>query len=191
MTLRLHLLCSASTPSLRHAAFPKNEPIDDAGRKGLSKLTDRLPSCDRTLRSPALSAAQTAEALGLDSASEPALRDCDFSRWTGRGLEEIHAQEPEALAAWLRDAETAPHGGESFAQVKKRVGVWMDGLPPEDRSVLAITHAAVIRAAIAHALDAPPNSIPHIDVSPLALVTLSGAKGRWRFSALVSQTRLR
>ncbi|HXY58449.1 MAG TPA: histidine phosphatase family protein [Methylocystis sp.] len=191
MTIRLHLLCSASTASVCGVAFPKDEPVDPLGRKGLFKLSGRLPTYDRILRSPARCAEQTAEGLALDADSEPALRDCNFGRWTGRALEELHAREPDALEEWLRNPAAAPHGGESFTDVMKRVGGWMDALQAQSRSILAITHAAVIRAAIANALDATPSSILRIDVSPLGFAKLSGGKGRWRLSALVPSKHLR
>jgi broad specificity phosphatase PhoE len=186
MTVRLHLLCSASTSSVSAIAFAADEPLDSRGREELSRLSGRIPSCDIVLRSPALRAAQTAEGLGLEASAEPVLRDCDFGRWTGRSLAEVQAQAPEAVAEWLQDPRAAPHGGESFADVMARVGGWMDGLLASGGSVLAITHATVIRAGIAHALGAGPEAFRHIDVAPLTRAKLSGGGGRWTLAALVS-----
>jgi broad specificity phosphatase PhoE len=186
MASRLHLLCSASTPSVSSIAFAGDEPLDARGRESLSRLSGRLRSCDTVLRSPALCAAQTAEGLGLDARAEPSLRDCDFGHWTGRPLAEVQAQAPEAIADWLQNPHAAPHGGESFADVLARVGSWMDGLLAADGSVLAITHPFIIRAAVAHTLGAGPESFRHIDVAPLTRARLSGGGGRWTLSALVS-----
>ena len=138
------------------------------------------------LRSPSLGAAQTVEGLGLDAKVEALLRDCDFGRWAGRSLTEIQAQTPQAVADWLQNPHAVPHGGESFADVMTRVGRWMDGLLAGSGSVLAVTHATVIRAAIAHALGAGPEAFRHIDVAPLTRARLSGGGGRWTFAALVS-----
>ena len=186
MTTRLHLLCSASTSSVSSIAFPADEPLDARGRESLSMLSGRLPSCDIILRSPALRAAQTAEGLALDARVEPLLRDCDFGRWTGRSLAEIQAQAPEAVIDWLENPHAAPHGGESFADVMTRVGGWMDDLLAGSESVLAITHSFIIRAAIARALGAGPETFRHIDVAPLTRAKLSGGGGRWTLAALVS-----
>jgi broad specificity phosphatase PhoE len=186
MTTRLHLLCSASTSSVSSIAFPADEPLDMRGRESLSRLSGRLPSCDIVLRSPARRAAQTAESLAVDARAEPLLRDCDFGRWAGRSLAEVQAQAPEAVADWLENPHAAPHGGESFADVMARVGGWMDGLLAGSGSVLAITHPSVIRAAIAHALGAGPETFRHIDVAPLTRTKLSGGGGRWTLVALVS-----
>lgn len=191
MTMRLHLLCSASTASISSVAFAADEPLDSRGQESLSSLSGRLPSCDIVLRSPALCAEQTADGLALASAIEPLLRDCDFGRWAGRSLEDVEADEPAAIADWLRNPNAAPHGGESFADVTKRVAGWMDQMLTRDGSVLAITHGLVIRAAIAHTLGVGPEAFRHIDVAPLARTKLSGGGGRWTLASLVSPRDLR
>ena len=186
MTTRLHLLSSASTASVSAIAFPADEPLDQRGRDGLAGFSDRLPAYDLLLRSPALCAAQTAAGLALDATVEPVLRDCDFGRWAGRSLAEVQAQAPEAVADWLQNPHAAPHGGESFADVMTRVGGWMDGFLATSGSVMAITHASVMRAAIAHALGAGPETFRHIDIAPLTRARLSGSGARWTLAALVS-----
>jgi broad specificity phosphatase PhoE len=187
MVTRLHLLCSASTASASAVAFAAvDEPLDRRGRESLFQLSGRLPSCDVILRSPTRSAAETAEALALHAQVEPLLCDCDFGRWAGRSLVEVQAEAPEAVADWLNNPHAVPHGGESFADVTARIGGWMDGLLEKGGSILAITHASVIRAAIAHALGAGPETFRHIDVAPLTRARLSGNGGRWTLAALVS-----
>lgn len=44
--------------------------------------------------------------------------------------------------------------------------------------------AAVVRAAVVHALGAPAISVFRVDAAPLSLTTLSGAPGRWSLGAL-------
>jgi broad specificity phosphatase PhoE len=185
MTTRLHLLCSASTPSVSAIAFAADEPLDARGRDSLARLSGRLPSCDIVLRSPALCAAQTAEGLALDARAEPLLRDCNFGRWAGQSFADVQARAPEAIAEWLQNPRTAAHGGESFADVMARVGGWMDGLLPGQGSIFAVTHATVIRAAIAHALGADAAVFRHIDVAPLTQARLSAGGRRWTLAGLV------
>ena len=117
--------------------------------------------------------------------------DCDFGRWAGRSLEDVEADEPAAVAEWLQNPRAAPHGGESFADVTKRVAAWMDQMLIQAGSVLAITHAFVIRAAITHALGAGPEAFRHIDVAPLTRAKLSGGGGRWTLVSLISPRDLR
>ena len=192
MTMRLHLLCSASTASVSAVGFATaDEPLDARGKESLAGVAGRLPSCDIVLCSPALCARQTADGLGLVSTMEPSLRDCDFGRWSGQSLQDLQAREPADVADWLENPNTAPHGGESFADVTTRVAGWMDAMLTRSGSVLAVTHALVIRAAIAHALGAGPQAFRQIDVGPLTRVRLSGGSGRWTFAALISQKDMR
>jgi broad specificity phosphatase PhoE len=134
---------------------------------------------DRCLTSPARRATQTAAALGLEAAIEPLLRDCNYGSWTGRSLDEVQAQEPEALADWIKDPSAAPHGGESVVAMIARVSAWLDTQLTSPGVVLVITHASVIRAAIVCAIEAEPRSFWHIDIAPLSLTQLSGNGGRW------------
>lgn len=191
MTMRLHLLCVAATPSIRSASFPSNDPLDAQGRKALEAFADSLPPFDKTRISPDVSAAQTAEILGLRSETDPMLRDCDFGRWAGQSLADVQTREPDALALWLRDPTAAPHGGESFLDVIKRVQAWMDGLLSTSGSALAITHPTIIRAAIVSALGAGPHALRHIDITPLSRAKLSSDGRRWTLSALIPPKEVR
>jgi broad specificity phosphatase PhoE len=191
MTTRLHLLCAASTASVSSVAFAVDEPLDSRGRESLVSLSGRLPACDIVLRSPAVSAAQTADGLALTAAVEPLLRDCGFGRWAGRSLDEVQAKEAAAIGEWLQNPCAAPHGGESFADLTRRVGGWMDQMLGRGGSILAITHALVIRGAIAHALGAGAEVFRHLDVAPLTRAKLSGGGGRWTLASLVSPRDLR
>jgi broad specificity phosphatase PhoE len=188
MTTRLKLLCHASTSAVRASTFPADEPLDDQGRQKLAafpnSLLDSLRHNDRCLTSPALRARQTAGALGLTATIEPDLRDCDYGQWTGRTFEEVQAEEPHAMAAWIGDPEATPHGGESLAALIARVSDWLDAQSAASGSVVAVTHASVMRAAIVCALKAEPRSFWHIDIAPLSLVRLSGHGSRWTLASI-------
>src|SRR6185436_3311851 len=102
--------------------------------------------------------------------------------WSGRGLEELLAADPERVTAWLERPHTATPGGESENDVLTRVADWLGDLgdlPGERRTVLAVVHPAVVRAAVLYVLDAPAESLRHVDVRPLARVRLSLHEGSW------------
>jgi broad specificity phosphatase PhoE len=179
MTIRLRLICHASTSALRSSSFPADEPLDVHAHKKLAALAQDVRRADRCLTSPALRASQTAEALGLVATPDPMLRDCDYGRWTGRTLDEVQAQEPDAVAEWLRNPGAAPHGGESVLAVMERIARWLDAQHARPGVTVAVTHASVIRAAIVHAIEAGPRSFWRVDVGPLSLTRLSGNNGRW------------
>lgn len=184
MTTRLKLVCHAPTSAVRTSAFPADEPVDAQGLQKLAGFSGRLGHVDRCWTSPALRARQTAAALHLDADAEPLLRDCDYGTWAGRTFEDVQAREPDAVAEWLGDPEAAPHGGESVADVLKRVAAWLDAQSQAERKVVAVTHATAIRAAVIHAIQAAPPSFWRIDIAPLSVTTLSGNYGRWTLSSI-------
>jgi broad specificity phosphatase PhoE len=184
MTTRLTLLCHASTSAVRTSAFPADEPLDSQGQLKLANVQLGKRQWDRCFASPALRARQTAQTLNLDPAIEPALRECDYGRWTGRAFDDVQASEPEAIATWLRDPGAAPHGGESIAALIGRVSSWLDAQQASPGTLIAVTHASVIRAAIVSAIEAEPRSFWRIDVAPLSLTRLSCSHGRWTLAGI-------
>ncbi|MET0237587.1 MAG: histidine phosphatase family protein [Kibdelosporangium sp.] len=166
---RLVLISHATTTATRRAAFPNDEPLD---RPGAMQPVDlgRIASF-RT--GPELRCRQTAAALGWDCTVEPALADLDFGAWRGQTLGEV------ADTSWLTDLNAAPHGGESVHDLLARVGTWLDGLRGLGERVAAVTHPAVIRAAVVHVLSAPAQSFWRIDVVPLSYTQLSHRGSHW------------
>lgn len=184
---------------MRAGRFPADDPLDPRGFEEAQAARLRLPIADNATAfvSPALCARETSLALGLAARADAALADIDYGNWRGQRLSELAAHAPGALAAWARDPDAAPHGGESFAQVVKRVGNWLDGLAvqvPLDshdephvaadkasvgtRNVVAVTHAPVIRAAIVHVLGASPAIFSSIEIPPLAAVEMRHSRQR-------------
>lgn len=132
VTVRVMLVTPASNAELRHAVFGADEPLDAAGRRAAERAGARAAVSLRThapaYAAPSVRCRQTADALGLAAEPEAELADWDVGRWRGRGLEELAAEEGEAVRGWLTDPAAAPHGGESLLQLRGRVGVWLDGL---------------------------------------------------------------
>lgn len=175
MTSRVVLICHAATSATRRAAFPLDEPIETTPHA----IT---PPEEVSLTAPETRCQQTAKALGLTATVEHALRDCDYGIWRGRVLEDLTAAEPDAVTRWLTDPASAPHGGESTVELLARVGGWLDSLS-HHRTVVAVTHASVVRAAVVHAILASPKSFWRIDVPPLSRTVLSGRPRAWTLRA--------
>ena len=182
MATRLKLICHAPTAATRKVAFANDEPVEPKALQKLAALPDL--ALRRCQTSPALRARQTAEALHCVATIDPALRDCDYGDWTGRTLEAVLAEDPASLSAWMADPAATPHGGESVVHLIARVGAWLDQQATITGPVIAITHAAVIRAAIVHAIGAPPGSFRHIDIAPLSVTLLSAHDGRWSLGGI-------
>lgn len=187
MPARLTLICHGATAATRAAAFPGDEALEDGAVEQARALGLSLRRRDRAVTSPALAARQTAAALSLDASVHPALRDCDYGHWCGRKLAEVHATHPAELAAWLSDPGAVPHGGESLLALMLRVSGWMADRLHDDGHTIAVTHAAVMRAAVIDTLGAPSQSFWRIDVEPLSLVDLRSDKRRWVLRAAAAR----
>lgn len=106
------------------------------------------------------------------------LGDWNLGRWAGHTLDAVAGTEPDAVRAWMLDPDAEPHGGECLTALLTRVGRWLDGLPSSGHTV-AVTHAAVVRAAVVVVLTAPPAAFWRIDIAPLTATRLAGRPGRW------------
>ena len=190
MTARLTLVCHAATAATRAAAFPADEPIEPVGAAAAAAVSARIGRADRALTGPARCARDTAAALGLAASVDDALRDCGYGRWAGRGLADVQAEDPRGVAAWLADPDAAPHGGGAARRAVRsaRVAGWLSGRVAERGRIVAVTHAAVIRAAVLVVLDAPPAAFWRIDVEPLAMIELRSDGTRWSLRAAAETT---
>lgn len=209
MDLRLLLISHAATAAQRAGRIPADpagaDSLDARGIADTAAARARLalPGDAIAFVSPAACARETASALGLAATVEPKLADMNYGRWHGQKLIDIAATAPDQLAAWTRDPDAAPHGGESFSQLVIRLGAWLDtqhvadpaaldestgagsnpGSAPRTsthmRNLVAVTHAPLLRAAIVHALGATPAIFPRIEIAPLSVVELRRSPRGW------------
>ena len=184
MTLQITWIAHGATAATRRAAFPAMSRSRIRRGPRRRALAPALGRADHVLVAPERRARETAEALGQAGTTDGQLRDCDHGSWAGRSLAEIQAEAPEALAVWLSDPAANPHGGESIAELIRRVAAWCDSPERGEGRVLAITHPAVMRAALVHALGAGAAAYWRIDVAPLSRLILSRQGANWRLQAL-------
>jgi broad specificity phosphatase PhoE len=179
LSFQLVLISHASTAAVARAAFPLDEELDPRGRVRAADAAPRLGRFDAAWCGPSRRTVETAAILGVDAVIDPELRDCDYGAWAGRTLGELEAEQPEALARWLSDPAAAPHGGESLDALLARVGGWLDRHRDDRGTGVAVTHAAVIRAAIVRALGAAPKTFWRVDIAPLSRTMLVANDDRW------------
>jgi len=184
MPLRLALVCHAPTKANRLASFPNDEPLDGPGLQKARAVSLRFTSATRYLRSPALAALQTAEALNIPALIDAELREFDYGRWAGAPIDDIEANDPIGLAKWLSDPAACPHGGETLLAALARVSCWLDEQQGLTGLIVAITHASIVRAAIVHALGAPPLAFWRIDISPMSVTWLNRGKHSWTLASI-------
>jgi broad specificity phosphatase PhoE len=173
--VRLTLVSHAMTDAMAAGRFPTDEPLNATGRRQIEAGLD-LGVAGRAFSGPEQRTRQTADLLGVQAAIEPKLADLDCGRWRGDVLGGVL---PADLAVWLTDPTRAPHGGESVVGLIDRVAAWMDSLTSEHVRVVAVTHPAVIRAAILTALDAPPKSFWRIDIAPVSRTVMHFRGHAW------------
>lgn len=179
MTSRVTLISPAVTKALREARFDDGCSLDASGRRLAQAAAGSLPVAERVVCSPTVRCRETAAALGLDAADAVLLAALDAGRWRGTPLAGVSAEEPEALARWLSDPDSAPHGGESVRAVCDRVGSWLDTVAQAEGLTVAVAEPEIVRAAVVRALGAPESAFWRTDVPPLTAVELSGRAGRW------------
>ena len=168
---RLTLISHAATLAVKRASFPLDEPVIDEEMQKVEAIAWTAPRTHQICCGPEKRVQQTAKALGLDWTVTSEIADVNYGIWSGKGIEEVHALDPIGLAAWLTDVEAAPHGGESFRQVIERIGNWMENQTRAGHT-LAVTHPAVVRAAILYAMQAPPSSFWRLEIAPLSITDL-------------------
>ncbi|MEV6107324.1 histidine phosphatase family protein [Streptomyces sp. NPDC051940] len=175
MTRRVTLVAPAMSGETRAAAFGADGTLDEAGRKAAREAG--APNADRVWCAPAVRCQATAAALRLNAEVVDELADWNVGTWRGRTLEEVAAEHPDDVRAWLADPGAAPHGGEPLTGLLARAGGWLDGAPGGRTVVVA--DPAVIRAAVVSSLGLPAAAFWRLDVVPLSATQLTGRAGRW------------
>lgn len=166
--LRLLLVRHAGTSVTRSPVVPADEPALEP----LPDLAGWLGREGEIVTSPA----QRCRLAGAPV--DWRLRPWDLGSWAGRPFDEID------LAAWRTNASYDGHGGESLIALSVRVGQLLDDWHDRTGRLAAITHAAVIKAMVVHALRGPVDAVWDVDVSLAALTELHATATGWRLARL-------
>jgi len=152
-------------------------------------LAERLPRPAAWKVTPLSRTRRTAEAIfaaGYPRANpevEPDLIEQDLGEWQGLP----HAELPPLLtlpkhAFWPLAGHERPPGGETMANVIRRVGAALERLAARHagEDVIVVSHGGSIRAAVAHCLDVGPDNALHLSVQNLSLTRLERYPEGWR-----------
>jgi broad specificity phosphatase PhoE len=152
-------------------------------------LATRLPRPAKWKVTPLSRTRRTAEAIfnagypRVEPDVEPALIEQSLGEWQGLP----HAELPARLtlpkhAFWPLAGHERPPGGETLAEVIRRVGNSLEELavahPDED--VVIVSHGGAIRAAVAHCLAVGPDNALHLSVQNLSLTRIDRLPEGWR-----------
>lgn len=115
--------------------------------------------------------------------TEPDLAEQHLGEWQGiphEALVERLRHPPHPF--WPHAAEEQPPGGESFAQLRARVGPVLERLAArhDGEDVVAVAHGGSIRAALAHAMDLSGHQALVFSIRNLGLTRLEKQGADWR-----------
>lgn len=127
-------------------------PLDELGVRQAAALGRRpeLSGAVRVVSSPLVRALDTARALGPPVTVDDRWIELDYGAFDGSEL----AAAAELWSGWDADLEYRPRGGESLADLGRRVRAACDQLWDEAGSadVVVVSHVSPIKAAVAWAL---------------------------------------
>ena len=157
-------------------------PLNDAGKAQAQRLTGRLERIDVLYSSPLDRCIETAlplaTARSLEILRDTAFNEIDFGEWSGQTFE-VLAGDP----AWnaynaFREIVPAP-GGESMLDVQARVIGALHRLEQQhpNSSIAIVTHADVIRAALAQLLGMPLGNLLRLRIDPASISRVGLAAG--------------
>lgn len=160
--------------------------LADAGRAQADHAARRIASLGRVsavyaspMERTQQTAAPIAKACGKRVRTHQGLNECDFGDWTGRRLSDLRRRTEWQTVQRHPSGFRFP-GGESFAEMQARITAALGELvrrhPGE--TVVAVSHADPIKAALAQALGTPLDLFQRIVVSPCSIsAVLYGAHG--------------
>lgn len=115
-------------------------------------------------------AAPIAKALGLRVRRSKGLMECEFGDWTGAELKRLYKL-PEWRAVQRNPSGFRFPGGESFTEMQTRITSAVDRMRIDHpgQTVVAVSHADPIKAAVAHAMGTHLDLFQRIVVSPCSV----------------------
>jgi len=151
--------------------------LSDKGREqadGAAQRIAGLSAVDAVYTSPLErtreTAAPIAVARGLRPVAEKGLLECDFGEWTGASLRRLMRKREWATVQRAPSTFRFP-GGESFTEMQHRIVSALDRLRAAHPggTIVCVSHADPIKAAVAHALGTPLDLFQRIVISPCSV----------------------
>jgi probable phosphoglycerate mutase len=155
--------------------------LADKGREQAAAVADRIASLVTDKRKVAAvyasplertreTAAPIGKALGLRVQRTRGLLECDFGEWTGAALKDLF-KKPEWRTVQRNPSTFRFPGGESFTEMQTRICSTIDALRAKHpgETVVAVSHADPIKAAVAQALGTHLDLFQRIVVSPCSV----------------------
>ena len=150
----------------RRYAGQVDVPLTEKGQRQSRQVARRLAPLkpDVVISSPLDRCRWTAEAIAATASPrrgplceveiDDRLTDQALGDWTGKSEAEISAHWPAAFAAWRTDPDAAAPGGEALADLRARAEKAVTEViaAHHGKSIVVVSHAALIRALLSWAL---------------------------------------
>lgn len=159
--------------------------LSDAGRAQAERAASRIAALKKVgavyaspLERTRETAAPIAKATGLRVRRDKGLLECDFGDWTGAELKALRKL-PEWQAVQRHPSRFRFPGGESFAEMQLRMVSTLQRLATAHpgETIVAVSHADPIKAAVNEAVGAHLDSFQRLVVSPCSITALSISDG--------------
>src|SRR3954454_6385043 len=123
-------------------------------------------------------AAPIAKALKQRVRTQRGLLECDFGSWTGQELKAL-MKLPEWKQVQRVPSQFRFPGGESFIEMQSRITDAISGLVGRHpgKTVVAVSHADPIKAAVAHAMGTHLDLFQRIVISPCSITAILQTPG--------------
>jgi probable phosphomutase (TIGR03848 family) len=159
--------------------------LSEKGRQQADRVAERigrLPNVAAVYASPLERARETAlpiaRVLGLALRVERDLSECDVGEWTGLKLSRARRKPEWRLVQRYPSGFRFP-GGESFPEMQARIASVLARLVARHRgqTIVAVSHADPIRAAVAHALGTPLDLFQRIAIATASVTAIAYGEG--------------
>ena len=151
--------------------------LADTGRAQATRAAERIGELDRVdalYTSPLERARETAAPIGVTTGVRPkverGLVECDFGDWTGGELATL-MKDPSWQTVQRAPSTFRFPGGESFSDMQHRIVTTLDRLRDDHPggTIVCVSHADPIKAALAHALGTHLDLFQRIVISTCAI----------------------
>ncbi len=170
------------TPTRRFSGGGGSDPeLSEIGLKQAQAVAKEIAARkpDILIASPLVRTRQTAEAVqsevGLDIHFDGSWIECAFGEWDGLTVAEVQDKYPNEWAQWVSSPSYAPPGGESYNEVAARIEpAFTDlALTYPGKTIVVVAHNMVIKTIASLVMQAPIESIFHIDIAPCSITSVN------------------
>lgn len=159
--------------------------LSAAGREQAAVLTEQFASTRLAAiyTSPLRRAADTADLIARPHLLQPVVMDAftevDYGDWTGAAVADLEDDADWRDYNTLRGMTRIP-GGELILETQARAvaGLLEVQRRHEERTILVVSHADVIRAILGHLLGIPMDHLLRLEIAPASVSTIELA-GAW------------